>query len=812
MVDHEYIRQLISATFDGEATPQEKELVEEHIKTCAACQKFFHDLTKLSSALKTWSDETLSPDLEQKITQRLTSKHSKEGKMDRKELVTVGMKSGVLTLAVVVILFSVQVYMNRGLQARLPILSTLGGQGRLKSSAEDIGEQYSEGNGPGGYKTTMAHSKTNDTFKGGLASSSEKKQDDYLKARGYSASSSSTDKLASLQKKEQYQPYDNSTNYSISRDANVSPKAGTSEMKYKDSTSPLGAPVVSSPPTKTRFDLAARSKEGVRVSVGGLIATDESSNRMRAAGGVQAQVYSSFPQEQPEAEKDFEEGRYQRGETIYPPYPVPAPLPVIPNTEQYDEIYENPFLDVREAPLSTFSIDVDKASYANIRRFLNSNQLPPKDAVRIEEMINYFNYDYPPPLPWEGPFSITTEAARCPWNPRHQLVMIGLQAKKIQSEHLPPSNLVFLIDVSGSMADSNKLPLLKSVFKLLVNKLRSEDRVSIVVYAGEAGLVLESTPGSNKERIMSAIDNLQAGGSTAGGEGILLAYRVARENFISSGNNRVILATDGDFNVGVSSDDELTRLIEQKRDERIFLTVLGVGTGNYKDSKMEKLADKGNGNYAYLDNVVEGEKVLVNEMSATLLTVAKDVKIQVEFNPSQVKAYKLIGYENRILNKEDFNDDRKDAGEIGAGHSVTAFYEIVPTEGPDDTPYGYRQVVDPLKYQADESHWRKPRVRRSNDLMTIKLRYKEPKEDESKLITKVLTRGDVHSNPRSENFKFAAGVAEFGLLLRDSQYQQEASFDHVIKSAQEAIGRDPDGYRSEFLRLVKMAQFLKERR
>ena len=345
------------------------------------------------------------------------------------------------------------------------------------------------------------------------------------------------------------------------------------------------------------------------------------------------------------------------------------------NTEQYNRIYDNEFLMAKDNPLSTFSIDVDTASYSNIRRFLNNNQLPPKDAVRIEEMINYFSYDYPQPKENE-PFSVTTEVAACPWNKDHQLVLIGLQGRNVETANLPPSNLVFLLDVSGSMQDTDKLPLIKSAFRLLVDQLRPQDRVSIVVYAGSSGLVLDSTPGDQKQVILQAIDSLNAGGTTAGGEGIKLAYEIAKKNLMKDGNNRVILATDGDFNVGVSSDGDLIRMIEEKRNDGIFLTILGFGMGNYKDAKMEQLADKGNGTIAYIDNLLEAKKVFVSGLSGTLLTIAKDVKIQVEFNPTKIKAYRLIGYENRMLKKEDFNDDKKDAGEIGAGHSVTALYEI----------------------------------------------------------------------------------------------------------------------------------------
>lgn len=464
------------------------------------------------------------------------------------------------------------------------------------------------------------------------------------------------------------------------------------------------------------------------------------------------------------------------------------------NTEQYDRIYDNDFLQVKENPLSTFSIDVDTASYSNVRRFLTQNQMPPKDAVRIEEMINYFSYDYPQPTD-NAPFSITTQVSACPWNDVHKLVLVGLQGRKIEAEKLPPSNLVFLIDVSGSMRPPNKLPLLKSAFRLLVNELRTEDRVSIVVYAGSSGLVLDSVTGDQKQKILDAIDRLEAGGSTAGGAGIQLAYEIAKKNYLKEGNNRVILATDGDFNVGVSSDADLTRIIEEKRSDGIFLTVLGFGVGNYKDAKMEKLADKGNGNLAYIDSLLEAKKIFVDQLTGTLFTIAKDVKIQVEFNPVKIKAYRLVGYENRLLKKEDFNDDKKDAGEIGAGHSVTALYEIVPVDSAEQFA-----GADDLKYQQVT-------VRPSDDLLTVKLRYKEPKEDASKLIVKAITGREKESNV-SENLNFASAVAEFAMILRDSPYKAKASYQSVVERAKASKGKDADGYRSEFIKLAEMAQML----
>jgi Ca-activated chloride channel homolog len=467
------------------------------------------------------------------------------------------------------------------------------------------------------------------------------------------------------------------------------------------------------------------------------------------------------------------------------------------NTEAYDRIEDNGFRSVRADPLSTFSIDVDTASYANLRRFLNEGMTPPADAVRIEEMINYFRFDYPQPRPGE-PFSVTTEVAACPWNPRHQLALIGLQARPIDEGHLA-RNLVFLLDVSGSMMPTDKLPLVKKAMRMLVDTLTDDDRIAIVVYAGASGLVLPATPGDQKDRIHQAIARLEAGGSTNGAAGITLAYRIARQQFIKGGINRVILATDGDFNVGVTSQGELTRLIEQEREAGVFLSVLGVGTGNLKDATMEKLADKGNGNYAYLDSLHEARKVLVAEGGGTLVTVAKDVKIQVEFNPAHVAAYRLIGYENRILRNEDFNNDRKDAGEIGAGHTVTALYEIVPPGVPFESP-----GVDPLKYQQPV----KPQTggsAASNELMTVKLRYKEPDAGASKLMTFAVVN---KVTPAAANIGFASAVAEFGMALRRSEHRGTATFKDAAVLARRHRGIDENGYRAEFVRLIELADAL----
>jgi Ca-activated chloride channel family protein len=470
--------------------------------------------------------------------------------------------------------------------------------------------------------------------------------------------------------------------------------------------------------------------------------------------------------------------------------------------EGYDEITENSFLKVSDNPLSTFSIDVDAASYSNIRRILNDGNLPEAGAVRIEEMINYFKYEYPQPKN-NQPFSINTAQAACPWNNKHSLALIGLQGKKIDYEKLPASNLTFLIDVSGSMSDDNKLPLVIESLKLLTNQLREQDKVSIVVYAGNAGLVLPSTKGTEKQKIIDALSKLEAGGSTAGGQGIELAYKTNLDNLIENGNNRVILCTDGDFNVGISSDDALVRLIEEKRKLGVYLSILGYGMGNYQDAKMQKLANKGNGNHAYIDNINEAKKVLVNEFGATLFTIAKDVKLQIEFNPSIVKGYRLIGYENRMLAKEDFNDDKKDAGELGSGHTVTALYEIIPVD------VAFEELdtikVDPLKYQKVNN---KIVFSNSNELMNIKFRYKKPNEETSQLMEEAVAYKPLKSIETNSNIQFAAAVAQFGLMLRNSKYKANSSYENILKLANNVLKEDNDEYKKEFINLVKKAKKL----
>ena len=469
------------------------------------------------------------------------------------------------------------------------------------------------------------------------------------------------------------------------------------------------------------------------------------------------------------------------------------------NTEEYDRIQENGFKSVADTPLSTFSIDVDPASYSNMRRFINRGELPPADAIRTEELVNYFSYDYPKPT-GNDPVKITVEAGTCTWNTAHRLVRIGLKAKEIPTEQLPASNLVFLIDVSGSMWGANRLDLVKSSLKLLVNNLRNKDKVAIVTYAGSAGVKLEATSGGDKQKIREAIDELTAGGSTAGGAGIHLAYQIAKKDFISDGNNRIILCSDGDFNVGVSSAEGLEQLIEKERKSGVHLTVLGYGMGNYKDRKIQVLAEKGNGNHAYIDNLQEANRVLVGEFGATLHTVAKDVKLQVEFNPSQVQAYRLIGYESRLLKDEDFNNDAKDAGDMGAGHTVTAFYEVIPAGVKNE----YVGKVDDLKYQKKEKMTLKPTG--SDELLTVKLRYKAPDKDVSRKME--LPFVDNKGDSVSSDFRFASAVAMFGQLLRDSDFKGTADYDKVIKLAKQGLNNDERGYRREFIRLVEAAKGL----
>ncbi|GMR12929.1 MAG: hypothetical protein BMS9Abin29_1124 [Gemmatimonadota bacterium] len=621
-------------------------------------------------------------------------------------------------------------------------------------------------------------------------------------------------------------------------------KTATTDFTLEASAVPLSALVVSSIAGKVRLELergaygAAKSSRQIRIRAGnsgsrapvvyldGVRMDNDMSSR-----GVPSRLNELKP-------RDIQSIEVREGRTASELYGAAAANGVLVITtkpeadrvdyfdrEGYASVEYNRFLTAAANPRSTFAIDVDRASYSNIRRFLRNGQRPPPDAVRIEELVNYFPYDYEGPS-GRHPFAVHTEVAPAPWNPDHLLVKIGVKGKIIDSASLPPSNLVFLLDVSGSMGSPDKLPLLKSALSLLIEELRPEDRIAMVVYAGAAGLVLESTPGDQKATILAALNRLSSGGSTAGGAGIQLAYEIARRNWIAKGNNRVILATDGDFNVGASSEGDLRRLIEEKREEGTFLTVLGFGTGNYQDAKMEQLADHGNGNFAYIDNLTEARKVLVTEMGGTLHTIAKDVKIQVEFNKKRVQAYRLIGYENRMLAAEDFNDDTKDAGELGAGHTVTALYEIVLV-GVDSelAPLS----VDPLRYdglgltgpaaltatttvlqewygavRAAAAAALRFITRSEPELMYVKLRYKRPDSDKSVLLSHAVYDD---AAPASEDLRFAAAVAAFGMILQGSPYS-DADFDDVLMWAKAGLGDDREGYRAEFLSLVEIARSL----
>jgi Ca-activated chloride channel family protein len=488
---------------------------------------------------------------------------------------------------------------------------------------------------------------------------------------------------------------------------------------------------------------------------------------------------------------------------VPPGYDRIVPPGVYNRREPYDIINDNPFLAVGQNPLSTFSVDVDTASYSNVRRILNQNQLPPRDAVRIEEMINYFSYDYAQPAV-NNPIGATIEAASAPWNPQHRLVRVGIKARDIAVGRRPPGNFVFLLDVSGSMQPVERLPMLKDALRLLVDQLTGNDRVTVVTYAGTTGVALRTTRGDQKDVILGLINSLQAGGSTNGASGIQLAYEQAAASFIPNGVNRVILATDGDFNVGITNRDALLRLIEDKAKTGVFLSVLGVGMGNYKDGTLEMLADKGNGNYAYLDTLNEARKVLVDQMSGTLVTAAKDVKIQVEFNPAVVDAYRLIGYENRALRNEDFNNDLKDGGDMGAGHTVTVLYEVVPRGVAINA-----SSVDPLKYQQPPAP--SPAARGSNETLTVKIRYKEPAGNDSKLLMFPLVDREQTFARANTDFRFAAAVASFGMILRDSPFKGTATIDSVLAIAEDSLGSDRNGYRREFLQLVQRARQIRGR-
>ncbi|MCB9771801.1 MAG: von Willebrand factor type A domain-containing protein [Candidatus Omnitrophica bacterium] len=769
MTDHQIWKQLLSAYFDDELSPEEKDTVNNHLIDCPACQKYLKELQSLSLNVKALKNEPLSPDLEQRLN-NLNRTRTEGSTMQKTNFMNFLKTATPVVVVLFLAIFSIQMYSKRAMQARVrdasqytptqtlalgttkqyqPYYESSNYSGRLRSAADDIGTQYNAGHT--NIKKEMRAKEAAVDSMGVYAFQLKQLAEKETRAHSNMPSSvvvnGSAAMFASRTKSDE-----NKVNWK-----------DTATINYQRENYALKLQRGMINPAEKDYDSKTRS-------------ADE--------GYLQSQGY---------------------GIDKYPYAPIQIHES---NTEQYDLINENEFLQVTENPLSTFSIDVDTASYANVRRFLNNTQMPPRDAVRIEEMINYFKYNYATPS-WNQPFSINLEHGICPWNPAHQLVLVGLQGKELSARQTPISNLVFLIDVSGSMNSADKLPLLKESMKLMVQQLRPEERVSLVVYAGNAGLVLDSTPAHNKGLIMAAIDNLQAGGSTAGGQGIELAYAIAKKNFIHNGNNRVILATDGDFNVGVSSDSALVQMIEEKRKDNIFLTVLGFGTGNYQDGKMEKLANKGNGNYFYIDSINEGKKVLVDELGSTLIAIAKDVKIQIEFNPNAVKAYRLIGYENRKLAKEDFNDDTKDAGELGAGHTVTALYEIVPAGSWESTGGN----VDPLKYQKQTSI--KSSFTINKEMMTVKLRYKEPKSNTSKLITKILTQPTNTTNQRwfgaSDNLQFASAVAEFGMLLRDSKFKANSSYTAIIQRAQMSAYTDPQNHKAEFISLVQKAASLDQR-
>lgn len=838
-MNHEDLKILISAYLDGEVTPEEKDLVENHLASCESCQKDYVEFQKVSSSLKRWPKERLSPDVQLDIKGRLAQ--TKEKNMNKRELSIQWASVASVVMVMAVSAFGMyyygQVQLAKGFDARERLIAYK--NAALSSTAP----RYEVYHGPANYTvpSPVEESSSEDLKKsadigdlallktrgggetvttellgseaGGKDSSSISKQvfsGEFAKAQkgdeavaqnrlrdgsngaGYGMLSAAAPMILA-EKKNFADVYDSRESEPAKAKAvdklamigSVSSNEGTAGYGYGQVVSSLSI----SGDRRAKEELARG--DVMAGAIGGNFRQSEMDSNMPVqTRGVASPAY--YPEQE---------------QMIYPPRPYPPVAkvynyPVEPSdSESYDRIYETGFRNALQEPHSTFSIDVDTASYSNVRRFLNQGQMPPADAVRIEEMINYFTYDYPEPA-WGQPFSVNAEVAPCPWNPSHRLALVGIQGKRLNKMTMPPSNLVFLIDVSGSMNDANKLPLLQQAFRMMTEQLESKDKVSIVVYAGAAGLVLDATPGNYKQQIIDAIDRLRAGGSTAGGAGIQLAYQMARANFIKGGNNRVILATDGDFNVGVANDDELTRMIEDYRNQGVYLTVLGFGIGNYKDSKMEKLADKGNGNYFYIDTTQEARKVLVNELGSNLFTIAKDVKIQVEFNPATVQSYRLVGYENRMLNKEDFRDDTKDAGELGAGHTVTALYEIIPSG-----EYRFETGgAEPLIYQREAPKVSRPMFQ-SSDLMTVQLRYKEPDANVSKLIRKAVGRGEMKNQSRSDNMMFASAVAEFGLLLRNSSYRGVATFDHVISTAR-AAKPDQFGYRAEFVDLVERAKAL----
>ncbi len=706
----------ISSYIDGQLGLKDKQILDEHLKTCVVCQEELKNLQMISGKINALKENSLDKSFDRSVRDSIV-RLELEGEQKMNKTVKNFIPAGVLGMLVIFIVVGItQTYVKRGLQRKINdatdavIVNPIeyfkhGYVGKLKTGADSMGEQYNPKN------AVASFTKENLQYK----------IQDVTDARAIPGQSVSFTQ-------QQSEPY-------------------YGERKALQENNAAMQVFGSSSAYIAKEDKIVRAREFVPIG-----------------------SYSSVESE---------------GGTNYWNPPVL-------NTEEYNHPGDaRPELSF-DSPVSTFSIDVDTASYSNVRRFLTQHQMPPQDAVRIEEMINYFSYNYPQPN-WGEPFSITTEIGNCPWNQEHKLLLVGLQAKKENIKNSKPNNLVFLVDVSGSMNDANKLTLLKSSFRFLIEQLRPQDTISIVKYSTYPELVLNGVSGSDKYSIVNAMENLSAGGSTAGADGIRLAYSIAKNNFKNGANNRVILATDGDFNQGISDKQGLEYLIEQERNKGVFLTILGFGMGNLKDNKMEALADKGNGQFMYIDNIMEAKKVFMDQLMGTLSTVAKDVKIQVEFNPAKVKAYRLIGYENRALAARDFNDDTKDAGEIGAGHSVTALYEIITGEAE------YNPGVDNLKYQKTFSP--------SHELLTVKLRYKEPNSDHSKLLTRVVTPNQ-ESWFASDNLRFASSVAEFGLLLRNSPYKYNASYVDVINRARNSLGKDENGNRADFIRLVEIAEQL----
>lgn len=851
--DHDKIKELISSYIDGAVSEQERREVEDLILNEKQWQDYYKELQKLSGTLQEWRDEEVSADMANEIQKTLLDEKLQEGaNMKSDTWLKVG--GGAFVTFAICMIIGIVYLRTFSQEAREDYISEkqtidrsavyepyfqsvpeqetiasdydaeetvgsvpgdasgyfVGAKGRVgakdvaKESAFDLAASYEEVSQKAGEAVTSKVKKSKLLQDESIRI---EKKNDRRQTGGFQASSYDTrlgliHGLGDPPVRESESPYI----YEQNVQPLVNSQAATPTESVSRARANAGFQVQ---------EMAANGEYDKEVSYGDRLEGARSFSKIsslrkqeRRIQPSSAVVYEDFDNAEERKRRDVGRHSYRPApiiadDMVYPPYPETPPQRRYKprSTEEYDPIYENPFLMAQTSPLSTFSVDVDTASYSNVRRFLEQGQLPPANAVRIEEMVNYFEYNYPTPRRGE-PFSVNAFGAVCPWNPRHVLVQVGLKGNVPDQNKIPPSNLVFLIDVSGSMNRANKLPLLKRSLKLMVDQLRNDQHVAIVTYSGSARLVLDSTSGAYKNRIHAAIDNLSASGSTAGEAGLRLAYRIARKNYIRNGNNRVILASDGDFNVGMQNDHDLVHFIQGKKEEGVFLSILGFGTGNYKDSKMEKIANNGNGNYHYIDSYQEGRKVLVNELGSTLFTIAKDVKIQVEFNPQHVQAYRLIGYENRVLTNRDFNNDRVDAGEIGAGHTVTALYEVVPTNG-GATPYHHERGVDRLKYQK-APFWI------NQELMTLKLRYKPVKSNRSRLIKKVVKRSDVRDRMNAD-LAFASAVAEFGMLLRNSRFKGNASYDRVLQRASQARGSDLQGRRGAFLRMVEKAKRLDHR-